>query len=71
MLLCMDINWQALLAALRDRGWQQKAICDRVGLAQGTLSDLSKARHGEPRYASGAALVSLYREVVGMEPPLL
>lgn len=65
----LKTDWQALIATLRANGWRQKAICERVGLAQGTLHDLENRRHEEPRYASGAALVSLYREVVGAEPP--
>lgn len=62
-------NWQAVIGTLRGNGWRQKAICDRIGLSQGTLADLEARRHQEPRYAAGAALVALYREVIGKEPP--
>jgi len=63
-------DWRALIATLRSSGWRQKAICDRVGLAQGTLHDLQNQRHQEPRYTAGRALVSLYREVFDSEPPV-
>lgn len=54
------MNWQAILTDLRERGWTQQLIADRIGASQAAISDLSSGKTKKPTYALGRALELLH-----------
>ena len=55
------MNWQALLTELRDRGWTQQEIAERVGASQAAISDLKSGKTTNPAYTLGRALELLHQ----------
>ncbi|BDD90892.1 hypothetical protein PanNE5_03320 [Pandoraea sp. NE5] len=70
----MDI--QQIVLELIDAGWTQKAIADRLGCSQPTISDIAHGRVGKkrPAYKIVVGLENLHAEVFGqtsVSPPRL
>ena len=55
------VNFQWLINALHERGWDYGRIAQKLGCARATIYMLSKGQNQEPRYHLGAALVDLER----------
>lgn len=53
------MDWTALMARLKDRGWTQVALAQRLGVSQSTLSDLHRGDVKDPRYSLAARLIDL------------
>ena len=53
------MDWKQLLGDLRDRGWTQQQIAERVGASQAAISDLNSGKTTNPNYAVGRALDEL------------
>ena len=54
------MDWKTLLSQLRERGWTQSLIADRIGGSQATVSDLNKGKTVNPSYSIGSALIALH-----------
>lgn len=53
------MDWKQLLGDLRNRGWTQQQIAERVGASQAAISDLNSGKTTNPNYAIGRALEEL------------
>lgn len=56
--LC-TMDWKDILRQLRERGWTQQLLADRVGASQSAISDLSSGKTKDPAHSIGRALVEL------------
>lgn len=53
------MDWQKLLGELSEAGMTQQRIAARCGVAQSTISDLSRGKTLEPSFSLGVALQQL------------
>lgn len=53
------MNWPAILETLRERGWTQALLSERLGIAQSALSDLKRGDTKDPKHSTGEALRQL------------
>ncbi len=54
-----SMNWPEILDTLRQRGWTQTLLSDRLGIAQSALSELSRGVTKDPKHSTGEALRTL------------
>lgn len=51
--------WQQIIKILKERGFSQKALAERVGVDQSTICRLSEGLGPEPRFNVGLKLIHL------------
>lgn len=51
------VNFQELIANLKDRGWDYPRIAQKCGCSRSTIYMLANGSNQEPRYALGKNLV--------------
>ena len=57
------MNWKTVISEIKaGLGITQAQIAKRIGISQISVSDLETGRTKDPRYATGAALMSLHRK---------
>lgn len=54
------MDWKALLAELKERGWTQLLLAAELGVSQSSISDLSNGKTTNPSYSLGRGLHDLY-----------
>jgi transcriptional regulator with XRE-family HTH domain len=54
------MDWKALLAELKSRGWTQQLLASRIDCSQAAISDLNCGNTANPTYRLGKALESLH-----------
>jgi transcriptional regulator with XRE-family HTH domain len=62
------MNWPAILETLRQRGWTQALLAERLGIAQSAVSDLRRGVTVDPKHSTGEAIRALYDS--GDLPPI-
>lgn len=62
-----SMNWPELIDSLRERGWTQALLSERLGIAQSAISDLRRGATADPKHSTGEALRAL--EESGELPP--
>ena len=61
MAIIRRMDWPEIIKELRDRGWTQALLSERLNLAQSAISELGTGKTVDPRFTTGCALHSLYR----------
>ncbi len=56
----VDIDWQALVLAIRAEGLSIKGIARRTGVSEYSIGFLSRGEVKEPRFGLGIALLELH-----------
>lgn len=54
------MNWPAILETLRQRGWTQALLAERLGIAQSAVSDLRRGATVDPKHSTGEAIRALH-----------
>lgn len=58
------MDWNKIVAEIKEAGLTQAQIADAVGVSAGTLSELCSGKVSEPKWSRGDALLSLHAEKV-------
>ena len=58
------MDWNKIVAEIKETGLTQAQIADEIGVAVGSLSELCTGKVSEPKWSRGDALISLHTERV-------
>jgi len=61
------MNWQKIVAELKQTGLTQAQIAKAINVSDSTLSELCSGKTSEIRWTKGNALVTLHAEVCGAQ----
>lgn len=62
------MDWKALLAELKERGWTQLLLASELGVSQSSISDLSNGKTTNPSYTLGRGLHEIHESGRPPEP---
>lgn len=62
------MDWKALLAELKARGWTQLLLAAELGVAQSSISDLGSGKTTNPSYSLGRGLHDIHSSERRPEP---
>lgn len=58
------MDWNKIVAEIKETGLTQAQIADAIGVAAGTLSETCSGKVSEPKWSRGDALIALHAERV-------
>ena len=61
------MDWPNIIESLRERGWTQSLLAERLGIAQSAVSDLRRGSTKDPKHSTGQAIADLHAS--GELPP--
>ena len=56
------MDWNKIVAEIKETGMTQSEIADHCGVSAGTLSELCSGKVMEPKWSKGDALIKLHEE---------
>lgn len=56
------MDWNKIVAEIKETGLTQAQVADAVGVSVGTLSELCSGKVAEPKWSRGDALIALHAE---------
>ena len=56
------MDWNKIVAEIKETGLTQAQVADAVGVSVGTLSELCSGKVSEPKWSRGDALIALHSE---------
>ena len=61
------MDWNKIVAEIKETGLTQAQIADEIGVSVGTLSELCSGKVSEPKWSKGDALLALHAKLVSKE----
>lgn len=58
------MDWNKIVAEIKETGLTQAQIADAIGVAAGTLSEICSGKVSEPKWSRGDALIAIHAERV-------
>lgn len=58
------MDWNKIVAEIKETGLTQAQIADAIGVSAGTLSEICSGKVSEPKWSRGDALIALHAERV-------
>jgi transcriptional regulator with XRE-family HTH domain len=59
------MDWNQIVAEIKETGLTQAQIANKIGVAVGTLSEICSGKVVEPKWSKGDALLALHAKLVG------
>ena len=61
------MDWNKIVAEIKETGLTQAQIAETIGVAVGTLSEICSGKVSEPKWSRGDALLSLHADRVAKQ----
>jgi transcriptional regulator with XRE-family HTH domain len=58
------VDWNKIVAEIKETGLTQAQIADAIGVSAGTLSEICSGKVSEPKWSRGDALLAIHAERV-------
>jgi transcriptional regulator with XRE-family HTH domain len=58
------MDWNKIVAEIKETGLTQAQIADAIGVSAGTLSEICSGKVSEPKWSRGDALLAIHAERV-------
>lgn len=58
------MDWNKIVAEIKETGLTQAQIADAIGVSAGTLSEICSGKVSEPKWSRGDALIAIHAERV-------
>ena len=58
------MDWNKIVAEIKETGLTQAQIAEKIGVATGTLSEICSRKVSEPKWSRGDALLSMHAVLV-------
>ena len=58
------MDWNKIVAEIKETGLTQAQIADAIGVSAGTLSEICSGKVSEPKWSRGDAILAIHAERV-------